>query len=126
MYRAKPFLSKHSSLTLYYSYIHTYLNYANLPWATTNRSNLKKLLSQQKHTIRIVNDKTHFENTKELFNSQKILNIYKLNILNTTVVMHQVYNETAPATFFEHFQKVSHPYPTGFSKLWYKIPKRFK
>ena len=37
--------------------------------------------------------------------------------------MHKVYNETAPARFFELFQKVSHPYPTGFSKLCYKIPK---
>ena len=36
--------------------------------------------------------------------------------------MHKIH-ETAPATFFEFFQKVSHPYPTGFSKLCYKIPK---
>ena len=38
--------------------------------------------------------------------------------------MHKVCNETAPATFFEPFQKVSHPHPTGFSKLCYKIPKK--
>ena len=37
--------------------------------------------------------------------------------------MHKVYNETAPATFSELFQKVSHPHSTGFSKLCYKIPK---
>ena len=37
--------------------------------------------------------------------------------------MHKIYNETAPATFSELFQKVSHPYPTGFSKLCYKMPK---
>ena len=37
--------------------------------------------------------------------------------------MHKVYNETAPATFFEISQKVSRPYPTEFSKLCYKIPK---
>ena len=49
LYRAKPFLGKHSLLTLHYSYIHTYLNYANLSWASTNKTNLKKLLSQQKH-----------------------------------------------------------------------------
>ena len=35
----------------------------------------------------------------------------------------KVYNVTAPATFFELFQTVSHPYPTGSSKLCYKIPK---
>ena len=51
LYRAKPYLGKHSLLTLHYSYNHTYLNYANLTWASTNRTNLKKLLSQQKHAI---------------------------------------------------------------------------
>ena len=75
LYRAKPFLGKHSLLILYYSYIHTYLNYENLTWASTNRTNLKKLLSQQKHAIRTVNNKTRFEHTKQVFNSQKILNI---------------------------------------------------
>ena len=99
LYRAKPFLGKHSLLTLYYSYIHTHLNYGNFSWASTNRTNLKKLLSQQKYAIRIVNNKTRFEHTEELFNSQKILNIYKLNILNTAIFMHKVCNETAPATF---------------------------
>ena len=91
--------------------------------ASTNRINLKKFLSQQKYANRIVNNKTRFEHTKELFNLCKILNIYKLNILKTAIFMHKVYNETAPATFFEHFQKASHPYLTKFSKLCYKIPK---
>ena len=77
LYRATPFLGKHSLLTLYYSYIYTYLNYENLSWASTNTTNLKKLMSQQKHAVRIVNNKTRFEHTKELFNLQKILNIYK-------------------------------------------------
>ena len=41
IYRAKLFLDKNLLLTLYYSYIHTYLNYANLSWGSTNRTNLK-------------------------------------------------------------------------------------
>ena len=56
LYRAKSFLDKNSLLTLCYSYIHTYLNYANLSWGSTNRTNLKKLLSQQKHAVRIINN----------------------------------------------------------------------
>ena len=47
MYRAKPFLNKESLLALYYSYIYSYLNYANLAWASTYLTNLKKLRSQQ-------------------------------------------------------------------------------
>ena len=51
LYRAKPFLGTYSLLTRYYSYIRTYLNYANLSWTSTNRTNLKKSLRQQKHAI---------------------------------------------------------------------------
>ena len=43
-----------------------------------------------------------------------------MNISNTAIFMHKVYNKT---TFFELFQNVSHPYPRGFSQLCYKIPK---
>ena len=64
MYRGKSFLDKDSLLALYYSYIHSYLNYANLTWGSTYLTNLKKLRSQQKHAIRIVHNKTKFEHTK--------------------------------------------------------------
>ena len=62
--RAKPFLSKESLLPLYYSYIHSYLNYVNLAWGSTYLANLKKLCNHQKYAIRIVHNKTKFEHTK--------------------------------------------------------------
>ena len=123
LYRAKPFLGTYSLLTRYYSYIRTYLNYANLSWTSTNRTNLKKSLSQQKHAIRIVNNKARFEHTKELFNSQKILNIYKLKMLNTAIFMYKVYNETAPATFFKLSESLS-PVSNKIFKIVLKIPKK--
>ena len=58
MYRAKPFLDKESLLGLYYSYIHSYLNYASLAWGSTYLMNLKKIRSQQKHAIRMWKSKT--------------------------------------------------------------------
>ena len=42
MYRAKPFLDKESLLALYYSYINSHRNYANLAWSSTYLTNLKK------------------------------------------------------------------------------------
>ena len=74
--RAKLLLDKNSLLALYYSYIHTYFGYANLSWGSANRANLKKLLSQQKHAVTIVNNRTLFDHTNKYFKSQKILNIY--------------------------------------------------
>ena len=63
MYLAKPFLDQESLLALYYSYIHSYLNYANLASDSKYLTNLKKLRSQQKHAIRTVHSKTKSEHT---------------------------------------------------------------
>ena len=73
LYRAKLNLEKKSLLTIYYSHVKSYLNYADLWWGSTNRTNLKKLHSQQKHAIRIINNRIRFDHTKNLFKSQKIL-----------------------------------------------------
>ena len=77
LYRAKIFLDKNSLLTLYYSYIHTYINYANLSWDSTNRTNLKKLLSKQKHAVRIINNRKRLDHTNVLEHSA-ILRYLKL------------------------------------------------
>ena len=82
MYKAKPFLDKDSLLSLYFSYIHSYIDYANLAWAITHKTDLKKIHSQQKLAFRIVYNEDRYYYTKELFRSCNILNVYKLNLLN--------------------------------------------
>ena len=59
MYRAKPFLDKESLIALYYSYINSYQNYANLAFGSTYRTNLKKLCSQQKDAIQTTSSPAH-------------------------------------------------------------------
>ena len=60
-----------------------------------------------------------FEHTKRLFQSNNILNIYKLNILNVTTFLCKVNQKTAPYVFRLRFRKTYHCYPTRFSKLDY-------
>ena len=45
--RASYFLNEHSLKTIYFSYIHSYLNYANIAWASTYVTKLKKKLLQK-------------------------------------------------------------------------------
>ena len=123
IYRAKPFLDKESLLALCYSYIHSYINYANVAWGSTYLTNLKKLHSQQKHAIRIVHNKRKFEHTKELFESVSVLNLYKLNILNIVAFMHRVHTKTSPPVFTGSFQRISHLYSTRSSTLNFSKPK---
>ena len=42
LFKARSFLYKKSLLSLYYSYIHSHINYGSVSWGSTCRTNLKK------------------------------------------------------------------------------------
>ena len=65
LHKAKPFLDKDSLFSLYFSHI----NFVNLAWASTHKTNLNKIHSKQKHALRIVHNKDKYYNTKELLRS---------------------------------------------------------
>ena len=52
--RAKQLLSSSFLKSIYFSYIHTYLNYGNIAWASTQKNKLKMINIKQKHTVRII------------------------------------------------------------------------
>ena len=81
LFRSKPHLSKKYLLSLYYSYIHTYISYPNIAWESTYISNLKQINSQQKHAIRIIYNKKKYKTARELLRSIKILIVFQINIL---------------------------------------------
>ena len=125
LYKARSFQKEmpyQCLTTLYYSYIQTYINYANIAWGSTCRTNLKKTNSHQKHAIRIIFDKNKFAHRREIFKEQKILNTYQLNILSNIIFMHRVENETAPSIFLTKFRKPPHAYPPNFSTHNFLVP----
>ena len=123
MYKHKPFLDNDSLLSLYFSYIHSYINYANLSWTGAHQSNLKKIHSQQNHVLRIVYNKDRYYLTNKLLSSCSVSNVYKLNLLNTSIFIHEIKNETRLAAFHTTFKMPSHSYPTRFSSANYSKPK---
>ena len=52
--RASYFLNEDSLKTIYLFYIHSYLNYANIAWASTYVTKLKKINLLQKRAVRFV------------------------------------------------------------------------
>ena len=57
LYRVSQFLNEDSLKTVYFLYIHSYLNYANIAWVSTYATNLKRVYLKQKHAVRIVFNK---------------------------------------------------------------------
>ena len=43
LYCEKPLLEEKSLESIYFAYIHSYLNYANISWVSTYRTKLKKI-----------------------------------------------------------------------------------
>ena len=66
--------------------------------------------------------KKKYETVKELLKSINILKVYQSNILNNTILMHQISTKPAPSIFLSKFKKPSHLYPTRFSNVNYINP----
>ena len=76
LYRAKYFLDESSLKTMYFSCIHSYLNYANTAWASTYQAKLKTVHYHQKHAARIVFNHKEITHSRPLLRSLKALNVY--------------------------------------------------
>ena len=76
----RQFLNEDSLKTLYFSYIHSYLNYANIAWASTYATKLKRVYLKQKHAVRIVFNKDKLTHSKPLFENLNALDVYQINI----------------------------------------------
>ena len=115
--RSKPYLNKKCLLSLYYSYIHSYISYPSIAWGNTYLSNLKRISSQQNHSVRIIYNKKKYESVGELLRSLKILSVYQIKILNNASFMHRINTNIAPVIFLGKLTKPSHLYPVRFSQL---------
>ena len=63
-----------------------------------------------------------YKTVQELLRSINILNVYQINVLNNTILMHQLSTKTVPSVFLSKFKRSSHLYPTRFSNFNYIKP----
>ena len=84
LYKARSLLNKECMKQLYFSFVHSYLNYGNIAWASTNKTKLETLLRKQTHGVRIIYFEDKFTHAKPLlkFRSFKHISIkYSSNIV---------------------------------------------
>ena len=68
--------------TLYFSFFHSYSNYGNIAWASTTKSKLRKIASQQRQAVNALpkNDNQEIINSGKFMKENGILNVYRLNL----------------------------------------------
>ena len=96
LYRAKPLLEEKSIKSIYFAYIHSYLNYANIAWASTYRTKLKTIHFYQKHAVRIVFNEDKIILSRPLLRSLNALNIYQINLYQHLAFMYKLNKNKAP------------------------------
>ena len=111
---------------IYFSYIHSYLNYANIAWASTRITKLKPLLYKQKQALRIVSYsvKAVWAIPKPLFKIWTTLNVYKINLFQPLNFKYSLANSDIPVIFNDIIKKPKHKYSSlnyKFSSLNYTL-----
>ena len=114
LYRSRRVLDSTALKNLYFSFIHSYLNYGNIIWTSTSTTKLEKLSSKQKQALRIINNESI--DIREKMVKMKVLNVYKINIYQILNFKFQIKTNTAACIFEDQFTKVQHQYSTRFSK----------
>ena len=106
LYKSRDGLNKQCLNQLYFSFIHSYVNYANITWASTSKSKLERLYRCQKHAARVI------------LNDMKALNVFKLNIFNILCFMCKCKQNLNPPVFlnvFTHRTKTKYAHRNEYS-----------
>ena len=121
--RCSFFLPKSSLRMLYYSLIYPYFCYCNIVWASTYKTNLRRLVILQKRIIRIIN-KSHFNaHTDPIFKDLGILKFNDIHLLQLGQFMYSCKNSFLPPKFNNNFSQSNqfHSYNTRNSQA-YRLP----
>ena len=97
--KARKKLCKNTLLTLYYSFIHPYLNYGIEIWGNTYAKYTNLLFIQQKKTLRIIKSVGPRDSTKDIFKELNILTLYQLYQHNIAVFMFKYLKGYLPEVF---------------------------
>ena len=99
LYKSRDVLSKQCPKQLYFSFIHSYVNYANIAWASTSKSKLERLYHCQKHAARVIYHNDRYTHASPLLNDMKALNVFKLNIFHVLCFMYKCKQNLNPPVF---------------------------
>ena len=99
LYKTRSILNKSLLKQLYFSFIHSYLNYGNVAWASTHKTKLECLNRRQRHAVRVIHFQDRYTETKPFFEEMKILDIYETNISNILLFLFKCKLKTSPPIF---------------------------
>ena len=114
IYRFSMYLPRQILLLLYNSFIHSKLSYCIETWGNAPKTFLEKIHKLQKKIMRIICKKPYDFESKQLFQKNRVLNIYNLYKFKTLKRAHK--------TFFETHTNLNFAYRTRQSYFNLSVP----
>ena len=108
LFKASRSLNSKSLRSIYFALVHPYINYANIAWASTNKTYLKRILGKQKQAARIISSDDISILSRLLMKELNILNVYQINILQHLLFMFKVKSSITPRVFNQVFSLIDH------------------
>lgn len=121
--KARKYLTRTAARSLYFSFVHPYISYGNMVWASTYKSKLSKIFTLQKRAVRIISYANRLTHSRPLMVQQKLLNVYELNIYKTLTFVFRHRHNLLPNVFAPYLKQIEHRYKSRMSKLGY-VEKR--
>ena len=75
LYKARQLLNFKCTKQLYFSFIHSYINYGNIAWGSTNPTKLKVILRRQKQASRVIDFQDKFTDARPLLKKLNALTV---------------------------------------------------
>ena len=101
----------------YFSFIHSYINYANITWASTNKTKLNKQFGKQKQATRIIFNQDRLTHASPLLKTLNALNVYQIILQQVLLFMHKIKISSSLRIFLHQFETINHKYATGYSRI---------
>ena len=108
LFKASRFLNANCLRSIYFALVHPYINYANIAWASTNKTYLKRILGKQKQAAKLLSSEDLSLSSRMLMKQLNILNVYQINILQRLSFMFKAKNNIIPRAFMQTFSMIDH------------------
>lgn len=106
--KTRPYFTRSTLLSLYYSFVHSHINYGIICWGNTYNTHLASLQVLQNQSIRIITNSSHFSNGKCLLHDNNILTISELFNYNLGIIFYKYITKTLPPICFSSSDLVAH------------------
>ena len=90
LYKTNKLINFKCLRSIYFWFIHPYINYANIAWASINKTKLKKLFGKQKQVARIEFNQDRFRHALPLLKTLNTLNVYQITLLQVLLFVDKI------------------------------------